>query len=247
MGTIVSFLWRGSTFAFIICPMTIQHKIRSFVRREGRLTKGQQRAFDELLPIWGIELSEQELSLASLFEREAPVHLEIGFGMGQSLLQMAAQQPQNNFIGIEVHRPGVGALLAGIEQQQLTNIRVCNADAVEVLQQMIPDASLAAVYIFFPDPWHKKRHNKRRLIQPEFVKLLCKKLQSDGVLHAATDWQEYAEQMLQVLQAEPKLINMAAHGYSEKPDYRPLTKFELRGKKLGHGVWDLLFKKISAV
>ncbi|MBX9706064.1 MAG: tRNA (guanosine(46)-N7)-methyltransferase TrmB, partial [Gammaproteobacteria bacterium] len=141
-------------------------------------------------------------------------------------------------------RPGVGALLAGIEQQQLTNIRVCNADAVEVLQQMIPDASLAAVYIFFPDPWHKKRHNKRRLIQPEFVKLLCQKLQHGGILHAATDWQEYAEHMLQVLQAEPALVNMSAQDYSEKPEYRPLTKFELRGKKLGHGVWDLIFKKV---
>lgn len=224
--------------------MSIQHKIRSFVRREGRLTKGQQRALDELLPLWGIELSAHHLSPASLFEREAPLHLEIGFGMGQSLLQMAAQQPQHNFIGIEVHRPGVGALLAGIEQQQLTNIRVCNADAVEVLQQMIPDAILAAVYIFFPDPWHKKRHNKRRLIQPEFVKLLCQKLQFGGVLHAATDWQEYAEHMLQVLQAEPELANMAAQDYSAKPDYRPLTKFELRGKKLGHGVWDLMFRKV---
>lgn len=219
-------------------------KIRSFVRREGRLTPGQRYALEELYEHYGLDEAAANLNLAELFPKSAPIILEIGFGMGQSLLAQATHHPEQNFLGIEVHRPGVGALLAGAEKAKLNNIRVFCADAVEVLNKHISDNSLAGVQIFFPDPWPKKRHHKRRLVQAEFIALLVKKLQPGGFIHCATDWQNYAEHMLEVLGACPNLQNQSQdHTYCERPAHRPLTKFEQRGLKLGHGVWDLIFIK----
>lgn len=220
--------------------------IRSFVRREGRLTPGQQRALDELWPQFGIDNLDTELDLTTLFDRSAPVVLEIGFGNGASLIEMAKQQPEFNFIGVEVHRPGVGQLLKGIEDNQLQNVRVACADAVELIKNRIQPQSLHRVQLYFPDPWHKKRHHKRRIIQPAFVQLLADKLEQGGHLHMATDWQDYAEQMLMDVSENPTFQNCATDesGYIERPDYRPLTKFEQRGHRLGHGVWDLLFKRL---
>ena len=225
--------------------------IRSFVLRAGRMGPGQQRAMDELGPRFILPYTPAVLDLAATFGRSAPCVLEIGFGMGQATAQIAAALPGTDFIGIEVHPPGVGALLKLIGEQQLTNLRLIRHDAVEVLDQMIAPASLAGVHVFFPDPWHKKRHHKRRLIQPAFVAALVTRLAPGGRLHCATDWQPYAEQMLEVLSAEPGLVNCAASGsasgsaresgYAPRPDYRPLTKFEARGLQLGHGVWDLVF------
>ncbi len=227
-------------------------RIRSFVRREGRLTKGQQRALDELFPVYGLAPAENEtLSFESIFKKDHPVHLEIGFGNGQSLIQMAANHPDINYVGIEVHRPGVGSALLQIEAQSLQNMRVICEDAVDVLNHHIPDQSLSAVYIFFPDPWHKKRHHKRRLVQADFVKQLRKKLQDDAILHYATDWQDYAQHMLDVMQQVEGFRNVAKQdpdnqtGFSERPDDRPITKFEQRGLRLGHGVWDLIFRKVD--
>ena len=221
-------------------------RIRSFVRREGRLTKGQQRALEELLPQYGVEQSEQLLDLTSLFGREADTVLEIGFGNGASLAEMARANPELNYLGIEVHRPGVGNLLLQIELENIPNIRIICADAVEVLEQMIPDASLHRVQLFFPDPWHKKKHHKRRIVQPGFVMLLQKKIKPGGVFHMATDWQDYAEHMMEVMSAAEGFVNQCGAGqYAERPDYRPLTKFEQRGHRLGHGVWDLLFERIA--
>ena len=217
--------------------------IRSFVKREGKLTKGQKNALDKAWPSLGVDLDDEQLDLVSLFGREAPVVLEIGFGNGASLAEMAAASPDTNFFGIEVHRPGVGSLLVHVLHQELENVRVSADDAVQVLNQQIPDQSLDRVQIFFPDPWHKKRHHKRRLIQPEFVNTLCDKLKKGGVIHAATDWENYAEHILEVLEGCSKIEN-TADGYAPKPDYRPGTKYEARGKRLGHGVWDLVFKKI---
>ncbi|MDO9064809.1 MAG: tRNA (guanosine(46)-N7)-methyltransferase TrmB [Sulfuricella sp.] len=216
--------------------------IRSFVLRQGRMSNAQTRALETLLPRWGIPYREALLDLDAAFGRSAPKIIEIGFGMGDSTAAIAAAHPQNDYLGIEVHGPGVGSLLNQIEALGLTNLRVIQHDAVEVLKHMIAPASLDGVHIFFPDPWHKKKHHKRRLIQPELVALLCKKLKPGGYLHAATDWQEYAEHILAVLTAEPALANTAT-GYAPKPDYRPLTKFEQRGIKLGHGVWDIVFRK----
>lgn len=221
-------------------------RVQSFVRREGRLTRGQQRALSELMPRYGLDFASQPGPYTSqgIFANDRPLHLEIGFGNGRSLVQMAQDFSEANFIGVEVHRPGVGNALLQIEEKQLDNIRLIGHDAVEVLQQRIAPLSLAAVYIFFPDPWHKKRHHKRRLIQTGFVELLYGRLQHGGVLHFATDWQQYAQQMLDVGSAQPGLENLAGAGqYSPRPDYRPLTKFEQRGLRLGHGVWDLLFRK----
>ncbi len=220
-------------------------RVRSFVRREGRLTKGQQRALDSLLPIYGLNFDNNELvSAQTVFQRDAPLHLEIGFGNGQALVSMAGANPQNDYIGIEVHRPGVGNALLQIEQQQLTNVRVICDDAVEVLKQHIPATSLNAVYIFFPDPWHKKRHHKRRLVQVPFINLLKTRLKPNGIVHMATDWEDYAQHMLAVMGEVEGFSNLAGQNqFSEKPDYRPLTKFEQRGLRLGHGVWDLLFQK----
>ena len=222
-------------------------RIRSFVLRQGRVTKGQERALETQWPRYGVEYGLQGINLNTLFGRvESKKILEIGFGMGETTAKIAQTLPDCDFLAAEVHTPGVGALLKLIEELALTNIRIIQHDVVEVLQNMLADASLDGVHIFFPDPWHKKRHHKRRLIQAEFVKLLCAKLKVGGYLHVATDWQEYAEWVLEVLNAEPQLQNTAndlTSGYAEKPSYRPLTKFENRGIKLGHGVWDLVFRR----
>ena len=222
-------------------------RIRSFVLRQGRVTKGQERALETGWPVYGVEYGLQGIDLNTLFERnESKKILEIGFGMGETTAKIAQTLPDCDFLAAEVHTPGVGALLKLIEEQALTNIRIIQHDVVEVLQNMLADNSLDGVHIFFPDPWHKKRHHKRRLIQAEFVKLLCSKLKIGGYLHVATDWQEYAEWVLEVLNAEPQLQNTASDltsGYAEKPAYRPLTKFENRGIKLGHGVWDMVFTR----
>jgi tRNA (guanine-N7-)-methyltransferase len=216
-------------------------RIRSFVLRQGRLTKGQERALAIGLPLFGVSYEEKQIDLNQVFGRPASKKiLEIGFGMGESTAKIAQTLPDFDFLAAEVHTPGVGALLKLIEELALTNIRIIQHDVVDVLQNMLADNSLDGVHIFFPDPWHKKRHHKRRLIQAEFVKLLCSKLKTGGYLHVATDWQEYAEWVLEVLNAEPKLKN-TVKDYAEKPSYRPLTKFENRGLKLGHGVWDLVF------
>ncbi len=216
--------------------------IRSFVLRSGRLGPGQQRALEAHGPRFLLPFAPQPADWDAVFGRPAPRVLEIGFGMGDATAQVAAAAPERDFIGVEVHPPGVGALLKHIGERELTNIRIVRHDAVEVLQQMVAPGALAGVHVWFPDPWHKKRHNKRRLIQPAFVALLASRLAPGGYLHCATDWQPYAEQMLEVLSAEPLLQNQA-QGYAARPDWRPLTKFENRGLKLGHGVWDLLFSR----
>lgn len=216
--------------------------IRSYVMRAGRTTEGQARALSELGPRFVLPFAQQPLDLAAAFGRTAPVVFEIGFGMGDATAKIAQTLPDTDFIGCEVHEPGVGALLKQIGERGLTNLRIVQHDAVEVLEHMIRPGSLAGVHIFFPDPWHKKRHHKRRLIQPPFVAKLVQHLAPGGYLHCATDWEPYAQQMLEVLSAEPTLEN-TAQGYAEKPAYRPLTKFENRGLRLGHGVWDLVFRK----
>ena len=227
----------------------IPHRpIRSFVKREGKMTKGQLNAIEQLWPTVGVDLSSKQLDLDSLFGRCAFTVLEIGFGNGLSLAEMAELQPEVNFFGIEVHQPGVGSLLVQVKKRDLKNIRVSYNDAVDVIAQQIPDHSLNRIQIFFPDPWHKKRHHKRRLIQADFVAMLVAKLKPLGVLHVATDWQDYAEHILEVLSANKQLSNFAAqsssnHGYSLKPDYRPSTKYEERGKRLGHSVSDIVFTK----
>ena len=224
--------------------MTAEHRpIRSFVLRQGRVSNAQRRAHDTLLPRYGIEYSSQIIDLGTVFNRRAPKILEIGFGMGETTAAIAAQHPGHDYLGIEVHTPGVGSLLKAIDEQKLDNVRIVQHDAVEVLRNMIAAAALDAVHIFFPDPWPKKRHHKRRLIQPEFVALLASRMKPGAYLHVATDWQEYAEQILDVLNREPLLANTAP-GYAPRPDYRPQTKFETRGLKLGHGVWDVIFRRI---
>lgn len=214
--------------------------IRSFVRREGRLTAGQQRALETLWPRYGIEYAENPLDLPAVFGRRAPVTLEIGFGNGESLAEMARAMPERDFLGIEVHRPGVGRLLSRIEDLGLANVRVMCHDAVEVLRHRIPPGSLDTVQIFFPDPWHKKRHHKRRLIQPEFVSLLATRIRPGGTLHLATDWENYARHMLEILNASPAFRN-TTEDFAPRPAHRPLTKFEQRGQTRGHGVWDIVF------
>jgi tRNA (guanine-N7-)-methyltransferase len=216
--------------------------IRSYVLRQGRVSNAQQRSLDTLLPRFGIPYSGAPLDLATVYGRNAPRILEIGFGMGETTAAIAEAHPENDYLAIEVHTPGVGSLLKLIGERDLSNIRVIQHDAVEVLQHMIPDGSLDGVHIFFPDPWHKARHKKRRLIQGPLVVLLAQKLKPGAYIHVATDWQDYAEQVLAVLNAEPLLRNTAAD-YAPRPDYRPLTKFEQRGLRLGHGVWDLLFER----
>ena len=217
--------------------------IRSFVRREGRMTPSQQRAMNELWPIYGIDFSQTSLDFEKLFGNTNPVNLEIGFGNGESLLQMAMNSPDENFLGVEVHRPGVGKLLNDIEEHQLKNLRIMAHDAVEVLQNMIPTHSLHKVFLFFPDPWHKKRHHKRRIVQTTFAKKIAEKLIEHGQFHMATDWENYAMHMLEILEAMPEFKNIAGkNNFSQKPDYRPTTKFEKRGERLGHGVWDLIFE-----
>lgn len=216
--------------------------IKSFVTRAGRMGTGQIKALAELGPKFVLPYRAERLDAEAVFGRKAPLVLEIGFGMGGATAEIAQTLPDHDFIGCEVHEPGVGALLKLIDEKQIGNIRIVQHDAVEVLRDMIGPDLLAGVHIFFPDPWHKKRHNKRRLIQPEFVAQLVQHIAPGGYLHCATDWQPYAEQMLEVLSAELQLLNTAA-GYADKPAYRPLTKFENRGIKLGHGVWDLVFRK----
>jgi tRNA (guanine-N7-)-methyltransferase len=219
-----------------------QRAIRSFVLRAGRLGQGQEKALAELGPRFLLPYTGATLDLAGAFGRTAPKILEIGFGMGHATAQIAHAHPENDYLGVEVHTPGVGALLKQIGELKLANLRIIQHDAVEVLQHMIPVASLDGVHIFFPDPWQKKRHHKRRLIQPPFVSLLVPKLKPGAYLHLATDWEDYARQMLEILSGEAQLGN-AGKGFSQRPDYRPLTKFEQRGMKLGHGVWDLVFRK----
>ena len=216
--------------------------IRSFVLRQGRVSVAQARACQQLLPRYGIPYAPQPLDLERTFGRSAPKILEIGFGMGETTAAIAAAHPENDYLGIEVHTPGVGSLLKLIDGRGIGNLRLIQHDAVEVLREMISPGSLDGAHIFFPDPWPKKRHHKRRLVQPDFVSLLASRIKSGGYVHLATDWQEYAEQMLAVLSAEPMLANTAA-GYAPRPDYRPQTKFETRGLKLGHGVWDVVFRK----
>jgi tRNA (guanine-N7-)-methyltransferase len=216
--------------------------IRSFVLRQGRISVAQQRAIDTWLPRYGIPYVARSLNLDQTFGRTAPKILEIGFGMGDSTAIIAQAHPENDYLALEVHTPGVGNLLKLIDSEQLSNIRIMQHDAVEVLRDMIGDATLDGVHIFFPDPWHKVRHNKRRLIQSPFIAKLVQKIRPGGYIHVATDWQDYAEQVLAVLSAEPLLENTAAN-YAPRPAYRPLTKFEQRGLRLGHGVWDLVFRR----
>ena len=218
--------------------------IRSYVLRQGRVSSGQQRALDLLKPRFAIPYSSAHLELTQAFGRTAPKILEIGFGMGETTAAIAGAHPQNDYLALEVHSPGVGSLLKQIEENNLSNIRVIQHDAVEVLHAMLTNNSLDGVHIFFPDPWHKARHNKRRLIQAPFIAQLVQKMKPGGYLHAATDWQDYAEQMLAVLSAEPLLQNTAVD-YAPHPAYRPFTKFEKRGINLGHGVWDLVFKRVQ--
>ena len=220
----------------------LDHRIRSFVTRAGRLSTGQARGLEEFGPAFLVPYKKALLDYTAAFGRAAPTILESRFGKGRNPAHISRQKPQKKFIGVEGHTPGVGSLLKQIGEQDITNLRLIQHDAFEVLNHMIPDGSLAGVHVYFPDPWHKARHNKRRLIQPAFVKLLCEKLATGGYIHLATDWEDYAVQMLDVLGAEPALEN-TAEGYAPQPAYRPLTKFENRGLKLGHGVWDLVFTK----
>lgn len=231
----------------------ILRKVRSFVLREGRLTKGQQSAIERLWPTYGLERNDGVIDPHHLFGetpvvgKPKPIIFEIGYGMGHSLAAMAEASPTSGFIGVEVHRPGVGTLLMAIETQQLTNLRSYCDDAVEVLEQCIPDTSLTRVQLYFPDPWHKKKHHKRRIVQPNFVELVRRKLTPGGVFHMATDWENYSEQMMDVMNNATGWVNQAGDKqFSARPTWRPETKFEKRGERLGHGVWDLLFERSDA-
>ncbi|WP_100643559.1 tRNA (guanosine(46)-N7)-methyltransferase TrmB [Alteromonas facilis] len=219
-------------------------KVKSYVKREGRLTKGQARALEKCWPTMGLTIDDGVLNFADVFGNDNPVVLEIGFGMGASLVEMAAAAPNLNFVGIEVHRPGVGACLSSADEAGVTNLRVFERDAVEVLDKCVKDNSLDRLQLYFPDPWHKKRHHKRRIVQPEFVQKLRNKIAIGGTFHMATDWEPYAEHMLEVMQQAEGFKNTAAtNDYVPRPDYRPITKFETRGQRLGHGVWDLIFER----
>lgn len=219
-------------------------QVRSYVRRQARFTPGQKQALTALWPQYGLELTERPLDYAKIFKRQVPLTLEIGFGMGTSLLAMAKAAPQKDFIGIEIHNPGVASLMRNLQEHNIANVRIFKVDAHDVLNNCIVDDSLNEVLLFFPDPWPKKRHHKRRIVQPAFVELIYKKLKIGGIFHLATDWQDYAEQMLAVMSEAKGFINNAGIGlYAERPAHRPLTKFEARGQKLGHGVWDLIFIK----
>jgi len=219
--------------------------IRSFVTRAGRITEAQERALEVLWPKYGVEFSTEPLSFAALFARQAPRTVEIGFGNGENLAEMASAHPERDYLGIEVHRPGVGRLLLGLEERQLTNVRVACHDAVEVLTRQIPMHSLDEVVILFPDPWPKKRHHKRRLVQSTFVELVIDRMQTGGILRMATDWAPYAQEMLATLQANPRLQNLSPDGtYIPRPPDRIVTRFERRGERLGHEVWDLAFRRI---
>ncbi|MCG7968041.1 MAG: tRNA (guanosine(46)-N7)-methyltransferase TrmB [Candidatus Thiodiazotropha taylori] len=220
--------------------------IRSYVLRQGRMTEGQQKAYEALWPRYGLELESGPLDLSGLFEQIQPVTLEIGFGNGESLRQMAQHQPQHNFLGVEVHGPGVGHLMIQLDQHQLNNVRILKQDAMELLRHHLQPGSLQRVQLYFPDPWHKRKHNKRRIVQDEFAELIQRVLIPGGVLHMATDWEDYARQMMRVLSAHQGFQNQAGEGnFSPRPETRPLTKFEQRGERLGHGVWDLLFERLA--
>jgi tRNA (guanine-N7-)-methyltransferase len=223
----------------------LHRRLKSFVKRGGRTTDGQARAYEQFGPQFLLPYREAPIDFGALFGRVAPTVLEVGFGMGEATAHIAGLMPEKNFLCCEVHEPGVGALLKRIGELELQNIRICAHDAVDVIDHMLPAASLAGVHVFFPDPWHKKRHNKRRLIQPPLVRKLAQRLLPGGYLHCATDWQPYAQQMLEVLGAESLLRNNShsADGFAPKPGYLPLTKFENRGLKLGHGVWDVVFER----
>ncbi len=223
--------------------MSQHHTIlRSFVLRQGHVSNAQRRAYKTLLLNYGIPFTESLLDLEKIFGRNAPKYLEIGSGMGETTAAIAKAHPQNDYLAIEVHTPGVGSLLIQIEELGLTNLRVIQHDAVEVLNRMMLPECLDGVHIFFPDPWPKSRHHKRRLIQPEFISLLCNRLKFDGYIHVVTDWENYAGQILKVLRNEPQLAN-TTRDYAPHPEHRPLTKFEQRGLRLGHDIWDLVFKR----
>jgi tRNA (guanine-N7-)-methyltransferase len=226
-------------------PSLTHPPIRSYVLRQGRFSPAQQRAYAELMPRLGIAYRPQATDFKVVFGRDAPIVLEIGSGMGETTARIAAENPGNDYVAVEVHAPGIGSLLRRVEEEGLTNLRIVQHDAVEVLRDMVPAGSLAAIHVFFPDPWPKKRHHKRRLVQPEFARLAATRLAPGGRLHVATDWQEYAEQILEVLSAVPGLTN-TAEGFAPRPAWRPETKFEQRGRRLGHGVWDALFTKESS-
>ena len=227
---------------FLIKPEFKPKSIRSFVIRAGRITSGQKAAFDSWWPMYGLSLYKGAIDFEAIFGRKAPVVLEIGFGMGDSLLEMAKNEPDKDFIGIEVHPPGVGKLINEAGKAGVKNLRVYMADAMDVLEDCIADGAIDRLQLYFPDPWHKKKHNKRRILQSAFVQKVRPKLKLGGVFHMATDWQNYAEQMLQILQERENLHNQSPTGdYIARPDFRPLTKFEQRGQHLGHGVWDLYF------
>jgi tRNA (guanine-N7-)-methyltransferase len=219
-----------------------ERRIKSFVKRAGRMGSGQIRALQELAPKWVLPFQDASPDWDAVFGRAAPRVLEIGFGMGDATAKIAASLPHIDFIACEVHVAGVGSLLQRIEEGGLTNLRILQHDAVEVLERMVLPGSLHGVHLFFPDPWHKARHHKRRLVQPPFIAQLVQRIQPGGYFHAATDWEPYAQQMLEVLAAEPQLQN-TAEAWANKPSYRPLTKFEARGLRLGHGVWDLVFQR----
>ena len=228
-----------------ILPEYKKKDIRSYVVRAGRMTDGQKAAFEKFWPQYGLSLHSGLIDPDKVFGRQAPLVLEIGFGMGASLHEMLQAETDKNFIGIEVHPPGVGRLISGAGKDGLTNLRVYLADALDVLDDCIPDASLSRVQLYFPDPWHKKKHNKRRIVQPAFVEKIRQKLEVGGVFHLATDWEPYAEHMMEVMSAAKGFENIAGAGqFSPRPGYRPITKFEKRGERLGHGVWDLLFNRV---
>lgn len=216
--------------------------IKSYVRRAGRMSSAQENYYAEMMPKIGLVYAPQPIDLAACFGRNNPKVLEIGTGMGETTAKIADANRDIDYLGVEVHVPGVGALCKQIAERELTNLRICQHDAVEVVRDMLPEDSLDGVHVFFPDPWHKARHNKRRLIQSPFVALLASRLKPGGYFHCATDWEEYAHQMLEVLSGEPTLVN-SSEGFAPRPDYRPLTKFENRGLRLGHGVWDVIFRK----
>lgn len=218
--------------------------IRSFIRRQGRATTGQKNALETHWNKYCLN-PDKTYDFTRVFEREAPLIVEIGFGNGSSLAEMAEANPGFNYLGIEVHRPGIGHLMMLLERKGLHNVRIYHHDAIEILQQKIPDNTLAGVHLFFPDPWQKRRHHKRRIVRPDFISLLNKKLKAGGYFHAATDWEHYSKDMLTVLSSATGLINISKdNGYCQRPEYRPLTKFENRGLRLGHEVWDLIFKKL---